>query len=478
MASGGYFSKKLVLKLPALLILLLLSARGRAQSPFDIQQLKADTSPKLQRQYARHLFNRKNFGRAALELGAAEVLPWVWDRYLKNADYAKISFKTVGQHLNPSSWAWDDDNFQTNQFGHPYHGSFFFSTFRTNGYSFWQSAPAAVVGSYIWETAAENQAPAPNDFINTSFGGIVLGEMTYRLSNKIINNRSRGFKRQASEVLALLINPVNGLNRIIDGKWGKVMNNAPYYDSSRVSAEFDLGMRSFKVNSNNPLKNGHYGWYGHIKLQYGTPYQDFKRPFTNIAVNAEFGQDDSSKVNVVSAYGSLTGWKIYTEKIKNLAILSANYDYIRNAAFFYGAQSVKMNLYSEAVLSAKIKVNTSLGAGPVILAAVPDPYLHDNNRNYDYGPGFAVNGSAGIGISNNIFYNFNYRGGWLETINGNPSHYFLYAYTNELVFRVVKRFLLGAESGNFTLHGDFKNYAEVNRTYPYLRISARYTTSL
>jgi len=472
-----HFIKALFPKTLAIgLLLCLVFGDTEAQTPFDIPQLKADTTRKARRQHNRASFAHKNFGRASLELGMMEILPWTWDRYLKHADYAKISFKTIGQHLSPSSWAFDDDNFQTNQFGHPYHGSYFFNTFRTNGYSFWQSAPAVAVGSYIWETAAENQAPAPNDFVNTTFGGIVLGEMTYRLSNRIINNRIRGFKRQVNEVIALLIDPVNGLNRIIDGKWGKVMNNAPDYDSTKVSAEFDLGLRQFNGNGS-LFKGNHYGWYGHIKLQYGSPYINFKKPFTNISINTEFGKDDSSKVNAVSVYGSLTGWKIYTERVKNLAILSANYDYIRNEAFFYGAQSVKMNLYTEDTVSRAIKLTSALGAGPVLLAAVPDAYMR-GNRNYDYGAGFAFNAGGGIAIINRVFFNVNYRGGWMHTINGNPSHYFLQAYTNELAVRVVKRLLIGAEAGKFNLHGEFEKYADIDKTYPYIRISARYTTSL
>jgi len=479
MSLNPYLIKALFSKTSVIVLLLcLLFVCSEAQTPFDIPQLKADTTRRARRQHNRASFQYKNFGRAYLELGLMEVLPWTWDRYLKNADYAKISFKTLAQHLNPNSWAFDDDNFQTNQFGHPYHGSYFFNTFRTNGFSFWQSVPAVAAGSYIWETAAENQAPAPNDFVNTTFGGIVLGEMTYRLSNRIINNRTRGLKRQVNEVIALLIDPVNGLNRIIDGKWGKVMNNAPDYDSSKVVAEFDLGLRQFGTDGSGLFNSNHYGWYSHIKMQYGSPYINFKKPFTNIAINAEFGKDDSSKVNVVSVYGSLTGWKIYTDRVKNLAVLSANYDYIRNVAFFYGAQSVKMNLYTTDTLSKKLILSSSLGAGPVLLAAIPDAYLRDNNRNYDYGPGFAFNAGGGIAIINRVFFNVNYRGGWMHTINGNPSHYFLQAYTNELAVRIVKRFLIGAEAGKFNLHGEFKNYADVDKTYPYIHLSVRYTTSL
>lgn len=420
----------------------------------------------------------KRFGRASKELIAAEILPWTFDKFVKKADYANISFKTVRHNLNPGSWSWDYDNFQTNQFGHPYHGSYFFNAFRTNGYSFWQSAPAAFAGSYIWESTAENQSPAFNDFINTSFGGVVLGEMTFRLSNKIINNHSTGFKRQTNEMLALLVDPMNGLNRLLDGRWGKVSHNPNDRDSTKIRAEFDLGFRKFNANGTGFFKGRSSGWFGHIRLLYGTPYEDYETPFSNISINAEFGKDDSSKVNVISVYGSLAGWEIKsTEQVQHLAVLSANYDYIHNEAFFYGGQSIKINLLSEFDISDKIKINTTLGAGPVILAAVPDPYLF-HGRNYDYGPGFAIDGGGTLSIADKLFYSINYRGGWMGTINGNPSSYFLHAVSSELSYMFIKRVSISAESGYFTLRGTYKNFNNVYKNYPYLRVSTRYTVNL
>lgn len=457
------------------MILVLVFSGPPAAAQIQIYQ-QQNNQPDLKRVSFRDSSKRtKRFGRASLQLVAVEVLPWTWDKYLKKADYAQISFKTIKHNLNPGSWTFDNDNFQTNQFGHPYHGSNFFSAFRSNGYTFWQSVPAAFAGSYIWETAAEKQYPAPNDFINTSFGGVVLGEMTYRLANKIINNHTRGFKRQASEVLGLLVNPMNGLTRIMDGKWGKVYGNSKEKDSTKIYAEFDLGLRRFGSNS---YAGRHFGAYGHIKLLYGIPYENYRVPFTNISINTEFGQDDSSKVNIVSVYGSLAGWRIsLTDNARILAVLSANYDYIHNQAFFYSGQSVKMNFLSEYNLLRKFKINASFGAGPVILGAVPDDYLF-KGRNYDYGMGIAINAGGGFNIANRFSYSINYRGGWLETINGNKSHYFLHTVSSELSYMVINNFSLSAGPGYFTLHGYYKDYDNVNKNYPYVRVSARYSVNI
>ncbi|RYE20765.1 MAG: DUF3943 domain-containing protein [Sphingobacteriales bacterium] len=446
-----------------------------AQTSLDGQQLIADSLDKTPSEDL--LKNRKprtkHFGRAVAWLGIAEVTPWIFDRYVANMDYARISFKTVGHNLKLSSWSWDKDPFQTNQFGHPYHGSLFFSSFRANGYSFWESVPAVFVGSYIWETFAENEPPSPNDFVNTSFGGIVLGEMTYRLSNKIVNERSRGFKRQASEIAGFLLNPMNGLTRITTGKWGRVSRRKDA-DTSRVSAEFDIGLRKFSTNSSSEK----FAWFGKVKLLYGNPYENYRTPFSNMYINAELGQDDSSKVNVINVYGSLAGWEIKSnEKLKHLAVLSANYDYINNEAFFYSGQSVRINTYSEYKLSNELKLNTGFSAGAVILAAVPDQYLY-NTRNYNYTSGANIGAGGGISIAEKLYCGFDYRGSWLKTINGNSSHYFLHSLTGDFRYLIGNGLSVTAQPGYLNLYANYRDFKDVNRKYPYLRISARYNVAL
>lgn len=242
--------------------------------------------------------------------------------------------------------------------------------------------------SYILETYTETQLPSPNDFINTGFGGVMLGEVTHRFANRLVNNNSHGVKKQLSEVFACFINPSNGLNRILDGKWGKGPDKDMVKDTTPINAEFDFGLRKFNVNNKNSLNDGHFGGYGRMKIVYGSPSENMKDPFSNISVIIEAGQDDSSKLNVVSVYGSLVGWKIYSQNRTDLAVLSANYDYINNVAFYYRAEGVKMNLYSEFQISDKIKINTSAGVGIVILAAIPDAYT-DKSRNYAFGPGLS-----------------------------------------------------------------------------------------
>ena len=84
--------------------------------------------------------------------------------------------------------------------------------------NFWQSAPFAAGGSLMWEFFMENEPPSINDMLATTFGGIELGEITYRLSDLFIDNRSSGAERVGREVLAGILSPVRAFNRIISGE--------------------------------------------------------------------------------------------------------------------------------------------------------------------------------------------------------------------------------------------------------------------
>ena len=161
---------------------------------------------------------KKRFWRAAAEWSLVQMIPWAYNRYMRKADFAKISFKTIGQNLNPNNLEWDDNQFFTNQIFHPYHGSLYFNAFRTNGYSFWESVPSAIAGSLVWETAFETHLPAPNDLVNTSLGGICLGEMSYRISRKLLGRKNGIRKSVVSVPTSIVINPLNSLNYLLDGQ--------------------------------------------------------------------------------------------------------------------------------------------------------------------------------------------------------------------------------------------------------------------
>jgi len=420
---------------------------------------------------------KKRFWRAAGELMLVQIIPWSYNYFIRDAEFAHVSFSSIWHNLHPSSWEFDDNNFTTNQIAHPYQGNLYFNSFRSNGYSFWQAAPASFVGSFMWEIAGETHNPAPNDFINTSMGGVILGEMTYRVSNRIINKRERGFNRQVDEVLGFLIDPMSGLNRIIDGQWGRI-STAPEtaLDTMNIKAEIDLGARQISEENGGLFSKGQLGWYARLRLLYGSPFTESKTPFNNFTLKVEMGADDTAKLNNVSVNGMLTSWELESnEKVDHILSLTANYDFYHNSAFEYGAQSIDLSLYSKFNTSEGVTFTTRAGVGGIVLAAIPDAYLYyGEGRNYDYGPGFSLIAQAGVSIDNKLDVIGNYTGGWFVTVNGSHSTYFLHTITGEIRYRMFGQFSIGAEGGYFLLQGNYSDHPDIDKKYPYLRFSLGY----
>lgn len=421
---------------------------------------------------------KKHFWRAGAEWFLAQAFPATFNRFITVDPYSFISFQNFIDHQRLSAWDWDDNQFTTNQFDHPYHGQLYFNAFRSNGYNFYESSIATVFGSYIWETAGETQHPSINDLVNTTFGGIILGEMTHRVSRNILSRSKNGHNIIGNEIVALLVNPVNSLNRLLDGKWGKKIDDYYAVDSSHISAEFDMGFRRFDAREGDFLEKGKNSIYSRLRFHYSNGDHNYKRPFDEFHVNLEVGSGDSTFINAVNVHALLSGAQFFKSKRgQHFGTLNAHYDFYNNDAFFYGAQSLVYNWNSQFTYKDENRLNLSVGAGAVVLAAVPDPYLlYGNSRNYNYGSGASYRFRGELSLLNRFMINGDYNGGYFHTISGNESYYILHAASLEASLRLFNRFSLNVASGYFALEGHFEDeqYQDFNRDYPFGRISLGY----
>ncbi|SMG42491.1 DUF3943 domain-containing protein [Sphingobacterium psychroaquaticum] len=420
----------------------------------------------------------KKFWRAGTEWFLAQAFPALFNRFITKDPYSYITFKNFIDHQRFSAWDWDDNQFTTNHLDHPYHGQLYFNAFRSNGYNFYQSSIATFAGSYIWETAGETQAPSINDLVNTTYGGILLGEITHRISRNILGRGHRNpGSRVSNEIGAFFINPVNGLNRLLDGKWGKA---DPYntIDSSSIWTEVNIGVRRFDAREGDIIHRGKNGSYARLQLWYSNGPQDIKRPFDQFYVNLEFGKGDSTFINAVNVHALLYGNEFFsTKKGRHYGILSASYDFYNNDAFFYGAQSLSYSWNSTFSYKKENKLNMSLAVGALLLAAVPDPYLlYGASRNYNYGSGASYRYRAELSVLRRLRLMGDYNGSIFYTISGNDSYYILHAGSFEANLRVYKDFSIKLSSGYFALEGHFKDdkYPDFNRKFPSGHISIGY----
>ena len=226
----------------------------------------------------------KRYWQAAAEVTGINAGVQLFDRYVLKTDFAQTTLRSL-RHNFTDGMVWDNDFFITNMFAHPYHGNLYFNAARSNGLTFWESAPYALGGSLMWEFLGETEPPAINDIIATSCGGMAIGEMSHRLSLTILDDRDQGFSRFLREAAATIINPIQGLHRIFSGDaWRLRSRHYRYHDfkETPVDMSFQVGWRY--LADDGALFRGIHAPYVNMTLTYGksvdvdrhtTPYDFF-----------------------------------------------------------------------------------------------------------------------------------------------------------------------------------------------------------
>lgn len=233
---------------------------------------------------------KKHPWKAALEAFAINVGVQCFDQFVMNEEFAKISFHSI-KHNIETGFVWDNDQFSTNLFAHPYHGGLYFNAARSHGMNFWESVPYSFCGSLMWETTCEIEPPAINDLMATTFGGVAIGEVTHRVSNLVFDDRLSGFPRFMREFLGTLICPIKGLNRILSGDAWRVRGKYyKYHDYQRSPVSFSLSAGYRYLADNNTLFRGEGNPYVRFNLVYGDPFDgETTKPYDYFTLDATFG---------------------------------------------------------------------------------------------------------------------------------------------------------------------------------------------
>ena len=233
---------------------------------------------------------KKHPWKAALEAFAINVGVQCFDQFVMNEEFAKISFHSI-KHNIETGFVWDNDQFSTNLFAHPYHGGLYFNAARSHGMNFWESVPYSFCGSLMWETTCEIEPPAINDLMATTFGGVAIGEVTHRVSNLVFDDRLSGFPRFMREFLGTLICPIKGLNRILSGDAWRVRGKYyKYHDYQRSPISFFASAGYRYLADNNTLFRGEGNPYVRFNLVYGDPFDgETTKPYDYFTLDATFG---------------------------------------------------------------------------------------------------------------------------------------------------------------------------------------------
>jgi Domain of unknown function (DUF3943) len=215
------------------------AASARAQSPQSSESPQSPAPPVRDRpvedQQPQHRVGHA-FLQATIVNGFYELA-----NLIRGQDTAKITPKTWWTNMK-RGWEWDLDDFVVNQIGHPYQGNNYFNAGRANGLSFWESSAVTAFGSGTWEYFGETNQASLNDFINTTLGGIALGEMFHRTAWLVRNTHATGRSRMWNEIAAAAIDPITGANRFISGDASGTGEKPSEMVPSSLGAEASAGV--------------------------------------------------------------------------------------------------------------------------------------------------------------------------------------------------------------------------------------------
>jgi hypothetical protein len=398
-------------------------------------------------------YNKKSLWPVtALRVAAQNGLTWLLDKYVFKYSWSDISPQTWKQNLR-LGWEWDNDRFGVNFVGHPYAGSGYFNIARSNGYSYLGALPFAIEGSLMWEYFGETSRPSYNDLLNTSISGLFLGEVLYRLSSNILDDRTRGSERVFREIFAGVLDPARAVTRIFQGKMFKV-STREVYQKDRLNISLWAGIH--KVNEGTQFWTGPTNETFNIQLDYGNPFEQRQRkPFDLFRIRSEiiYGGGKNSLDNI-TGYGILFGKNLRSEESELLVGGFQHYDYWNNKTFELGSIGLGGGIISKTPITSNSDIYTAFHLAVVPLAGNSTRYGPDSSkyRDYNFGGGIEGKVESTVNLGNRMSLGLAGYYYWIHTYVGNPG--------NSLVGILKPRFtlrLFGNLGVGFEQHYYFNN---------------------
>ena len=338
-----------------------------------------------------------------------------FDRFVARADFAQVTLHSW-KHNFETGPVWDNDQFSTNLFMHPYHGNLYFNAARSQGLGFWSAAPYALIGSLQWEFLGENEPPAINDLIATTFGGICIGEITNRVSRTVLNDSKRGWSRFWREAVATLVNPMGQMKRFATGDAWRVRDSHNlYHDFDRNPVDVSVSVGEHYLADNGALFRGEHNAYATFYLEYGDPINrgDYNRPFDFFDAEATFVFGGNQPfVNQVHLLGRL--WS--TPMIDNGKMTAEfgiyqHFDYFDSSPVKEGSDVTPYRISEAAAFGPGViyqlpavgmlsRLEQRIFLNGILLGGTKTDYYNIIDRDYNMGSGFSFKSKTHLELRN------------------------------------------------------------------------------
>lgn len=357
----------------------------------------------------------KSFWRASAEVVGMNLGLWAYDRYIQKGEFAYISWESIKNNFK-HGFEWDNDYLGTNMFAHPYNGSLFYNAGRSNGFNFWQSELFAIGGSAMWEMFMEKEYPSTNDIIATPIGGAAIGEVLYRTSDLILDDRSQGGERFGREFAAFLVSPMRGLTRIFTGRaWEHRATSGRRFGIPPISVELSLGTRLLTLRQHD--RSTVAGGCAEISIEYGDRFAEESHvPYDYFSFLLELQAIKSQPfLGRVEIIGRLLSRDVADDgRLKVNVGLYQHFDYFDSDTI----RPEHEEPFLQCPVPYKFGTPASVGGGAmfryqpwhsmsfdgylhlngVVLAGVLTDFYHDYHRNYNWGSGFSLKMGVGVTI--------------------------------------------------------------------------------
>lgn len=404
------------------------------------------------------------------EVTAINVVVWVWDRTLGQKTWARVSLQSWRDNLR-TGFVWDKDGFSTNQFAHPYHGGLYYTAARDNGLSYVTALPITLLGSLQWELFAETEPPAINDLINTTVGGMAMGEALYRLSSRVLDTEATGSERFGRELTAGLISPIRGVNRLLRGDAFRLEPTPSDWRKQALAAWSTVGYLSLG-DGRLQTRGGSDQFFVQFSLRYGDMFRgDIHRPFDAFDAHIQLSPREDSLVSHAGLTGLLAATTlVHTERDELRVGLMQQLSYVDTVAYEVGGQSLDVGLLHQHQLSEHSTLKAALSVEGSILTGISSSHNGDEGRDYDYGPGLGF--QVRVACAQDDWDVLTLEAGVLRiaVLNGAGGSHQVHTGRFQVDLPVFKTLGVGGEVNFFQRHSVFDGYPPVDKDTYELRL--------
>ena len=395
-----------------------------------------------------------SFWQAAGGVALANWVTWAYNWYVQRWPWARVGVDTWGHNLR-QGFVWDNDCFLDNQLAHPYHGSMYHNSARASGYGFWASLPFVAAGSASWELFGENIQASLNDLVNTTVGGMALGEVTYRLSALV--GSGRGSKRAGlgRKLGAFVASPMASAHDLLDGSADD--NHGAARPTVDAPVRFAVGRQARQP-------------FLELAVQSGDPFgSNFARPYDAFEFRMRVSPT-SDVVQHVGISGLLVRHRLTESRNGELFFgVFQHYDYDELPGIKSSGHSVSTALLYQRSFAGRNRLALSAHAEGLLLGGVSSDHGSYWRRDFDLGPGAGARLAASLIRDQREWLRLDGRLLWLHSIHGSEADHLTSFIRIGAEIPVGGSLGVGGDLALTTRHSRYREFASVTRRVPQFR---------